>query len=139
MTEYSAFACEPNDEPEYESAAVPDLGPCCCCGRTQDGTVRNFLMLPFEAPAGHCGWGCVVCHLPMRGATAIVCDDCTAKYGSEDLIDRLKFIHGGAYAAQKIRVPLAGFERFPFGHCRELHPELGERAPEEFGGEELEL
>lgn len=55
---------------------LADLGPCCCCGREQDGSVRNLVMLDFEAPAGTVGWGCVQCHQPMRGATALVCDDC---------------------------------------------------------------
>jgi hypothetical protein len=52
-----------------------NLGPCCACGK-KDGTVRNLLMLPYKAPAPGSGWGCVVCHLPPDGASAIVCDQC---------------------------------------------------------------
>jgi hypothetical protein len=100
-----------------------DLGPCCCCGKAQDGTVRTLVMLPFEAPRGTVGWGCVQCHAPMRGANAIVCDECIDQHGG-DLPRWLKWIQGGEYPKDKIRVPLNGFERVPFDHNLELHPEV---------------
>lgn len=123
MSEFSGIACKPNDEPANDDIAN-DLGPCCCCGKAQDGTVRNLLMLDFEAPEGTVGWGCVVCHAPMRGANAIVCDDCIDRHG-RDLTQHLRFIQGGHYPADKVRVPLEGFERIDFGHDLDFHPEIG--------------
>jgi hypothetical protein len=109
---------------DEEREAVPDLGPCCCCGRAQDGTVRTLVMLTFRAPAGYVGWGCLVCRLPSEGASAVVCDACMEQYRNVDLRERLKWIQGGHYAADRIRVPLEGFARVPHDHDLNKHPEV---------------
>ena len=49
---------------------VPNLGPCCHCGRTDD--VRTIVMLSRRGPMPGCGWGCVVCGLPLDGAIAVL-------------------------------------------------------------------
>jgi hypothetical protein len=97
-----------------------DLGPCCVCERAQDGTVRTLVMLDFEAPSGVVGWGCLQCGLPMRGATAIVCDACCVLHLA-DLHAHIKFILGGKYPADRVRVSLDGYEREPFDHRLESH------------------
>jgi hypothetical protein len=106
-----------------EAGLVPDLGPCCCCGRAHDNTVRTIVLLTFRAPPGYVGWGCVVCRLESAGATAVVCDDRIEQYKGEDLREHLKWIAGGQYATQRLRVPLEGFERVQFDHDLSKHPE----------------
>lgn len=91
-------------------------GPCCSCEGTTN--VRNILMMPFEAPPDAHGWGCLECGLPMRGAVAIVCDACLDANRSP------RFIAGGKYAQEGVRVPLEGFERRPFDHDLSKHPEV---------------
>jgi hypothetical protein len=110
---------------DEDTEAVRDFGPCCCCGRTQDGTVRTIVMLDFRGPSGHVGWGCVVCGLASVGATAFVCDACVDLYQDLDLRERLKWIAGGQYASERIRVPLAGFARVPHDHDLSKHLEDG--------------
>jgi hypothetical protein len=121
MIDYEHDFDESDHDEERET--VPDLGPCCCCGRTQDGTVRTLVMLDFRAPAGHVGWGCVVCGLESAGAGAVVCDACVDAYNDVDLRERLKWISGGRYAGERVRVPLAGFARVPHEHDMSKHPE----------------
>lgn len=91
-------------------------GPCCVCG-VESEAVRNLLCLDFEAPAGFVGWGCVQCGAPSRGATSIVCDQCLEANADP------KFILGGRFAADGVRVSLEGYERKPFGHDMRKHPE----------------
>jgi len=57
--------CDPED---------PDLGPCCCCGGTEN--VRNIVMLSRRAPVPGTGWACMVCGLPPDGASYVACDHC---------------------------------------------------------------
>lgn len=104
---------------EGRESAAPDLGPCCCCEKAQDGTVRNLVHMEFEAPPGFAGWGCLVCRAPNRGAMAVICDDCAGPH----LETPFKFICGGQYMADKIRVPFEGYEQKPFGHNLDLHRE----------------
>jgi hypothetical protein len=106
------------------------VGPCCGCGVIEGA--RNLVMYDFVAPGGFTGWGCVVCDLPPHGAIAVLCDRC-AENGVEP-----KFICGGKYAAEGVRVSLDGYERKPFHHNTDKHPELQYEAPEEFEGEQWE-
>lgn len=96
--------------------ARTDYGPCCYCGGTEN--VRNILMLPFEAPSGFHGWACLQCHRPPRGASALLCDQCIV----DDRVEP-KFICGGKYIEDGVRVPLEGYTRIPFHHDMSLHPE----------------
>jgi hypothetical protein len=110
------------DDSAQDPGSISDLGPCCICERAQDGTVRTLVMLEFEGPPGHVGWCCVQCHLPARGATAIVCDDCIETHGNR-IPNQIRFIMGGTYAAERVRVALEGFTRKAFDHNPDLHPE----------------
>lgn len=103
----------PGDEPPGADEST-DLGPCCACESTP---ARTICCLDFEGPEGTEGWGCVVCGLPARGAVAVMCESCIEQ-GVEP-----RFIVGGRYAADKVRVPLEGYERRPFDHRLERHPE----------------
>ena len=109
---------------DVEEPAEILMGPCCVCGRAQDPSVRTIVMLDFRAPPGFIGWGCVVCDLPAIGATAIVCDVCVDAY-EDEVPERLKWIQGGQYATQGIRVPLDGFPREPHGHDLSKHERAG--------------
>lgn len=95
-----------------------NLGPCCACGRPNDRSVRYLVMLGFEAPEGFNGWCCVVCGIPPRGAQAVICEGCIAAGNVEP-----RWIMGGVYATDGVRVPLDGYERVPFTHNLALHPE----------------
>lgn len=95
------------------------FGPCCVCERTGP-TVRVLVMLDFEAPPGFHGWSCLLCGLEDRGALAVVCDACA---DCMDVLPKLRFIAGGHYLEDRVRVPLAGFERRPFDHVLARHPE----------------
>lgn len=67
------FDWKPEDDGSEEESL--DLGACCCCDR-EDSSVRNIVNLPFKAPVLGTGWGCLVCKLPLDGATAVYCDQC---------------------------------------------------------------
>ena len=75
-----------------------DMGPCCVC-ETTGPSVRNILMLPKKGHVPGHGWGCVVCHLPPDGATAVVCDACFAAKAT------LRFVCRG-WPAVDGRVPI---------------------------------
>lgn len=92
---------------------MSDLGPCCGCGCTGEGVVRNIMMLDQEGPEGFNGWACFVCDLPARGAIAVLCDACLRKPP----------IHccGGTYPKDGIRVALADFPKVPFEHDMSKH------------------
>ena len=62
-----------------------DLGTCCICGKSGK-TVRNIIVLDREtAPENYGkGWGCLVCGLPMNGASAVLCDDCVPNRSKVD-------------------------------------------------------
>lgn len=94
-------------------AAELDLGPCCACGC--EGAHRNIICLPFEGPPGFSGWGCFVCKLECRGAMAILCDACVESHAT------LRFIAGGRYTTERVRVPLETFEQKPFNHDNVKH------------------
>jgi hypothetical protein len=92
-------------------------GPCCACGAEND-TVRNIMMMTFEAPDGFHGWACLQCGKPARGAIAIICDTCL------DSNAEPRFIVGGKYLADCVRVPLEGYDRRHFDHDLTKHPEI---------------
>lgn len=100
-----------------------NLGPCCIC-ECATPPPRNLLQMDFEGPPGAIGWGCVVCHLPPRGAVAVICDNCILALPMAQAAERLKFLCGGTYATERVRVPLAGFSRIPFTHDMALHSEI---------------
>ncbi len=107
------------DEPEEPPR---DLGPCCVCGKEQDGTVRTLVMLPFEGPHGTSGWGCIVCRLEAIGATAIVCDACANAHPA-DLEDHLQWVIAGRYPSEGLRVRLKELLRRPHEHDLSKHAE----------------
>jgi hypothetical protein len=78
---------------------LPNLGPCCVCGRSKN--VRTIVHLPFKSPIPGRGWGCVLCDLPPDGAVAVVCDRCCKTFIAEvSLNDACK-----GYPASDGRVP----------------------------------
>lgn len=98
-----------------------DFGPCCYC-EARGPTVRNLFMHSFEAPPGFQGWGCLRCNQPMRGALSIICDGCM----DENRFP--KFILGGKYSGDGVRIPLDSYLQIPFGHDMSKHPEEQEQA-----------
>jgi hypothetical protein len=60
-----------------------DLGPCCICNRLRPTVGIEMLAVKNEVP-GH-GWGCVICHLPFDGASAVICQDCIEGYEANRL------------------------------------------------------
>lgn len=94
------------------------FGPCCCC----EGDIAHqpaLMMLDFEGPPGFTGWGCLVCHLPSRGAIAVLCQGCM-------LAQRVpQWIAAGRNVGDNLRVRLDDkFTQVPFGHRLDLHPEM---------------
>lgn len=114
-----------NDDDDFKT------GPCCGCG-APDVPRANLVMYDFVAPEGFNGWACVLCDLPPHGAIAILCDTCV-----EGQVEP-RFICGGTYATEGVRVSLDGYERKPFHHDTSKHPELQYQAPDEFEGDEWE-
>jgi hypothetical protein len=98
-----------------EAPDEDNYGSCCACGRADGLKVRNMLHLEYEGPPGFMGWGCVVCHLPARGAIALYCDACAEAHAEP------KFICAGTYMADCERQSLADFKRVPFGHNMAMH------------------
>jgi hypothetical protein len=92
---------------------------CCVCDH-RGRSVRNLVFMNFEAPPGFVGWACVVCGLPPRGALAVICDQCAeAQVGMHSI----RYILGGRYSFDDVRVPLEGFKFVPFVHDLSKHPE----------------
>ena len=92
------------------------FGSCCSCGKSGK-TVRNIIMMDFESPEKESGWGwgCVICNLPARGATAVKCDACVVKQVPT------KFIVIG-YPKDNKRMLISDVkEKIPFAHNEVLH------------------
>jgi hypothetical protein len=87
--------------PEFDEEAAPDLGPCCICGGALG--VRNVMMLGVKNQVPGHGWGCVVCHLPPDGASAVLCDACLGLFSAGKA--EIKFAARG-YPATEGRVPI---------------------------------
>lgn len=94
MSDDLEWDSEPPDDP-------PSLGPCCIC-ETETGA-RMIVMLPFKGLVPGHGWGCVVCNLPMDGASAVLCDGCLEDYAADR--KTLRFACRG-YPATEGRVPI---------------------------------
>jgi hypothetical protein len=95
---------------------APSLGSCCGCGR--DGA-RTIVMLPYRGMVPGHGWGCLICHLPMDGASAVLCDECadTATRLGVDAV--LRFACRG-YPATDGRAAIGTFTE-PFAHDMSEH------------------
>lgn len=96
------------------------LGPCCIC--ESDAGVTNILMLHRRCVIPGHGWGCVLCHLPPDGASAVLCGRCCALY--RDGRAKLRFACRG-YPGTEGRIAI---ESLPpdgtFGHDPACHPEM---------------
>jgi hypothetical protein len=99
---------------------TPDLGSCCCCGKTGP-SVRNVMMLKVKAPVAGRGWGCFVCGLPSDGAVAVLCDECLGDKPEGSQPD-IKFACIG-YPQENQRVPLDQLTE-PFDHIISRHEPL---------------
>jgi len=106
-----------DDEP-LDAGDPVDLGACCVCGAEGD-TVRNIVMLNFQAPIGGEGWACMVCGLPPNGALAVVCDACAE---TKTIPDDLRYVVSGL-AGNKERAAIDTIEQIPFEHDLSRHPE----------------
>lgn len=104
-----------SEELELSPEEPLECGDCCACG-DNDGTVRNLLLLDYEAPSSFEGaWGCFICDLPQRGAIAVVCDDCLT-------VDQpLRWICGGQYVRDGVRIQLDDYVKRPFKHVESFH------------------
>ena len=102
------------------------FGRCCACNEVKSN-VRNFIALDLRAPQPGTGWGCVVCHLPLDGALAVVCDECKKKGAVVRWV-----ICGPVWNGERLAIEAVTVK---FGHHVHLHPELAEqefRAEREF-------
>jgi len=90
---------DPEDEELHDDP--PTLGPCCIC-EAETGA-RTIVMLPVKGVIPGHGWGCVLCKLPMDGASAVVCDECAGDL--ESGTKQLRFACRG-YPATDGRVPI---------------------------------
>lgn len=54
----------------------------CCICELDESSARNILMLNKKMPENETkgGWGCFTCHLPVKGAIAVLCDSCADKH-----------------------------------------------------------
>jgi len=91
-----------NETRNDETADLPDLGACCGCGRN-DVPVGNIVMLDVKGQVPGHGWGCVACHLPSDGASAVLCDDCIKGFMAGRI--KLQFACRG-FPGQDGRVPI---------------------------------
>lgn len=108
-----------NDDIEIvpaEDLDVPDLGPCCSCGRAGP-SVRNVVMLTRRAPVAGTGWGCLACGLANDGAVAVCCDACVASGNTPSFVVSGPLGKGG-------RAELADAPSEPFDHDMQFHPEV---------------
>ena len=71
----------PTTKPGNNDDDIAKLGSCCICER-EDG-VTTIVMLSVKGPVRGRGWGCVVCNLPMDGASAVLCESCLPDYAAE--------------------------------------------------------
>lgn len=86
------------------------LGPCCGCETTVG--VRTVVMLSVRNKVPGRGWGCVVCHLPFDGASAVLCDTCAVRLEQGEA--PIRFACRG-WPGQDGRAPIGKFTE-PFEH-----------------------
>ena len=91
---------------------TPSLGSCCGCGGTEG--VRSIYMLPYRNKVPGHGWGCVLCHLPSDGASAVLCDSCATLAQRRGIDAVLRFACRG-YPATDGRAAIDKFQE-PFAH-----------------------
>lgn len=96
----------------------PGYGWCCACEGEISPRDPVVVFLPFQAPAGFRGWGCMACGLPPGGAIAVVCQACVAAEKAP------RFIATGVNVGDNKRLSLEGYVQIPFLHDARLHPEL---------------
>lgn len=116
---------------------MPDLGTCCACGCEPGDVanpVRTIVMLDFKMPPGFGdGWGCFLCGLPAKGASAVVCDRCAELMRLDKA--EVRWIMTGV--TQKTgRLGVGAFPHVAHDHDMSRHPGFVE--PEDYG-EEMEL
>ena len=100
-----------------------DMGPCCICEK-EGKTVRHIIMLDFQMPDGcRSGWGCLQCGLEMKGAAAVVCDECLEKHKYK-ITENLKFVISGGSPKEKNRFPISKLKKVYHGHDHSKHPEI---------------
>ena len=58
-----------------EAEKYRNFPPCCACA-TEEGEIKNIVMLKQKGPRPGKGWGCNVCNLPPEGAIAALCNSC---------------------------------------------------------------
>lgn len=80
----------------------PGLGTCCICGGAESVNAIIMLELKNQVP-GH-GWGCLVCNLPMDGASAVLYNTCCDGWQGGEV--KLQWACRG-YPATDGRVPFA--------------------------------
>lgn len=88
-----------------------DFGPCCACEGLE--LVRNIMMLHKKGLVPGTGWGCVVCHIPFDGASAVICDRCLETKAE------IRFAIYG-YIVNKQRVKIEELTE-PFEHDMKFH------------------
>jgi hypothetical protein len=89
---------------------MESLGTCCGC-ETPIG-VRTIVTLSFRNKVPGHGWGCVICHLPTDGASAVLCEACTVRLQEGE--DVIRFACRG-WPAVDGRAPIGKFTE-PFEH-----------------------
>jgi hypothetical protein len=99
---------------------MPDLGPCCCCGKAgrPGNRVRNLVMLGRRAPVPGTGWGCLQCGLPPDGAVYVACDACIRAEAEP-------VAACAGFPKEAARVPIGSLPPGTFEHDMSKHP--GER------------
>jgi hypothetical protein len=86
------------------------LGPCCGC-ETPAGA-RTVVMLALRCKIPGRGWGCVICHVPSDGASAVLCDECATRLRTGE--DVIRFACRG-WPGTDGRAPISKFTE-PFDH-----------------------
>ena len=106
------------DDPDYADEEALDLGACCRCGK-HDSSVRNLINLSRRTSIPGTGWGCMVCNLPLDGASAIVCDECLEEVALQGPASLRYAIHG--YPTAKERIEIDKLPPGEFKHTKEMH------------------
>jgi hypothetical protein len=96
----------------------PGYGWCCACEGEISPSNPTVVFMPFEAPEGFTGWGCLQCHKPTRGAIAVLCPACAAAEKQP------RFIATGRNVGDNLRVSLTNYVQIPFDHDMDQHTEL---------------
>jgi len=108
-----------------------DLGPCCRCGKIEP-PAQTLMMLPYRAPVPGTGWGCFQCGRPQDGATAVVCEACTAVLEAQrwtptaPMTELQSVCYGNM--GDGFRMPVAVWQQVAFNHDATRHPELAQPA-----------